>query len=134
MYLASPYGFAESTRGFLEELKDSIRNAGHVVINPWELGVDLVAKSKALEKSLAPDRRLGLLRRTNHALGRTNKLGIDRSEVVVAALDGPDVDSGTASEIGYAFARGKTILGYRGDLRLTGRKRPPLSTSRFSTG
>jgi nucleoside 2-deoxyribosyltransferase len=26
---------------------------------------------------------------------------------VVAVLDGVDVDSGTASEIGYAFARGK---------------------------
>jgi uncharacterized damage-inducible protein DinB len=33
-------------------------------------------------------------------------------------LDGVDVDSGTAAEIGYAFARGKPIVGYRGDLRL----------------
>ena len=29
-----------------------------------------------------------------------------------------DVDSGTAAEIGYACARGKPILGYRGDFRL----------------
>jgi nucleoside 2-deoxyribosyltransferase len=29
------------------------------------------------------------------------------------------VDSGTAAEIGYAFAQGKPILGYRGDLRLS---------------
>ena len=34
-------------------------------------------------------------------------------------LDGTDVDSGTAAEIGYAFARGKNILGYRGDFRLS---------------
>jgi nucleoside 2-deoxyribosyltransferase len=33
-------------------------------------------------------------------------------------LDGTDVDSGTAAEIGYAFAKGKPILGYRGDFRL----------------
>jgi nucleoside 2-deoxyribosyltransferase len=29
------------------------------------------------------------------------------------------VDSGTAAEIGYAFARGKRIVGYRGDFRLS---------------
>jgi nucleoside 2-deoxyribosyltransferase len=29
------------------------------------------------------------------------------------------VDSGTASEIGYACAKGKPILGYRGDFRLS---------------
>jgi nucleoside 2-deoxyribosyltransferase len=39
---------------------------------------------------------------------------------VLAILDGVDVDSGTASEIGYACARGKLIVGYRGDLRLSG--------------
>ena len=37
---------------------------------------------------------------------------------MLAVLDGADVDSGTAAEIGYAFARGKRILGYRGDFRL----------------
>jgi nucleoside 2-deoxyribosyltransferase len=97
-----------------------MRGAGHVVIDPWELGDDLLGKSKAGGKSLAHDGKLAQLSRTNNALGRTNQMGIDKSEIVVAALDGPDVDSGTASEIGYAFAKGKTILGYRGDLRLTG--------------
>ena len=82
-----------------------------MVIDPWEIGDGLLAKSKALEKTLPPDGRLKLLKRTNHALGRTNQLGIDRSEIVVAALDGPDVDSGTASEIGYAFAGGSLSSG-----------------------
>lgn len=39
--------------------------------------------------------------------------------MVFAVLDGTDVDSGTASEIGYAYALGKRILGYRGDFRLS---------------
>ncbi|MCC6944247.1 MAG: nucleoside 2-deoxyribosyltransferase, partial [Thermomicrobiales bacterium] len=39
---------------------------------------------------------------------------------MVAILDGVDVDSGTAAEIGYAFARGKHIEGLRTDWRLTG--------------
>jgi nucleoside 2-deoxyribosyltransferase len=34
-------------------------------------------------------------------------------------LDGTDVDSGSAAEVGYAFAKGKPILGYRGDFRLS---------------
>jgi nucleoside 2-deoxyribosyltransferase len=29
------------------------------------------------------------------------------------------VDSGSAAEVGYAFAKGKPILGYRGDFRLS---------------
>ncbi|MDW5561838.1 MAG: nucleoside 2-deoxyribosyltransferase [Methanomassiliicoccus sp.] len=42
---------------------------------------------------------------------------IDRADVVVAILDGPDVDSGTSFEIGYAFSRKKPIIGVRTDPR-----------------
>jgi len=47
-----------------------------------------------------------------------NSQAIEACDAVVAVLDGPDVDSGTAAEIGYAHARGKMIIGYRGDFRL----------------
>jgi len=40
-----------------------------------------------------------------------------KSNVVVAILDGPDVDSGTCVEIGFAFAKGKPIIGIRTDSR-----------------
>jgi nucleoside 2-deoxyribosyltransferase len=39
--------------------------------------------------------------------------------MVFVVLDGTDVDSGSAAEVGYAFAKGKPILGYRGDSRLS---------------
>jgi nucleoside 2-deoxyribosyltransferase len=52
-------------------------------------------------------------------MGATNRRAIDAAQGVVAVLDGTDVDSGTAAEIGYAFARGKLIVGYRGDFRLS---------------
>jgi nucleoside 2-deoxyribosyltransferase len=52
-------------------------------------------------------------------MGATNRAAIDAARAVVAVLDGTDVDSGTAAEIGYAFARGKLIVGYRGDFRLS---------------
>src|ERR1051325_4485539 len=55
----------------------------------------------------------------DHKIGGNNASAIDRCDAVFAILDGVDVDSGTASEIGYAFARGKPILGYRGDCRLS---------------
>jgi hypothetical protein len=50
--------------------------------------------------------------------GRNNQRLIDESDAIFAVLDGTDVDSGTAAEIGYGFAREKPILGYRGDFRL----------------
>ena len=42
---------------------------------------------------------------------------INHSDVVVAILDGADSDSGTCIEIGYAKAKGKTIIGVRTDFR-----------------
>lgn len=54
------------------------------------------------------------------AKGEANLRAIDGADGVVAVLDGVDVDSGTASEIGYAFAKGKRIVGYRNDFRRTG--------------
>lgn len=44
--------------------------------------------------------------------------GLERSDVVVAVLDGPDVDSGTAYEVGYARAKGKPVVGLKTDLRV----------------
>lgn len=39
------------------------------------------------------------------------------SDVVIAVLDGPDVDAGTCVEIGYAYANRKPIIGVRTDFR-----------------
>jgi nucleoside 2-deoxyribosyltransferase len=42
---------------------------------------------------------------------------LDNCDVVVAILDGPDADSGTSFEMGYASARGKRMIGVRTDFR-----------------
>lgn len=42
---------------------------------------------------------------------------IDQCDIVVACADGADSDSGTALEIGYAFAKGKPTIVYRTDFR-----------------
>lgn len=63
--------------------------------------------------------RIEAWRSLNADIGKMNQDSIDSCDVVFAVLDGPDVDSGTASEIGYAYARKKLIVGYRGDFRLS---------------
>ena len=45
--------------------------------------------------------------------------GIDWCDVVVANMDGPDPDSGTCWECGYAYKKKRTIL-YRTDFRKAG--------------
>ncbi len=46
--------------------------------------------------------------------------GINRSKLLVAILDGPDADSGTCFEAGYAFAKGIPVIGVRTDFRQCG--------------
>lgn len=50
----------------------------------------------------------------------TCRMGIMSCEVVVAILEGTDVDSGTAWECGYATGIGKPVIGIRTDFRQRG--------------
>lgn len=43
--------------------------------------------------------------------------GLDWADLVIANMDGPDPDSGTAWEVGYAYAKGKQIIVFRTDFR-----------------
>ena len=43
--------------------------------------------------------------------------GVEQCHALVAILDGPDADSGTAFEMGYAHALGKPMVGVRTDFR-----------------
>ena len=53
-------------------------------------------------------------------LARECLRGLVKSDLVIAILDGSDVDSGTAFEIGVAYAKGKRIIGLRTDFRNCG--------------
>ncbi len=118
VYLASPLGFAGSTHAFMRELAAALRE--HVdVENPWD---DIrfereFAEIANIDSFAERERRL---QRINTELGRANAERIDQSEAVFAILDGVDVDSGTAAEIGYAYANGKLTCGLRTDFRLAG--------------
>ena len=45
--------------------------------------------------------------------------GLDKCDVLVAVLNGSDLDSGTAWEIGYAYSRKKKIIGIIDDIRIS---------------
>lgn len=43
--------------------------------------------------------------------------GVESADAIVAMLDGPSADDGTAYEVGYAVAKGKPVIGVRTDYR-----------------
>ncbi len=59
-------------------------------------------------------------RNTAQAIFQMDVAAIDWADIVVACMDGPDPDSGTAWECGYAYASGKPIVCYRTDFRISG--------------
>ena len=58
--------------------------------------------------------------KTARAIFEMDVEAVDLADMVVACMDGPDPDSGTAWECGYAYAKGKPIVCYRTDFRLSG--------------
>lgn len=51
---------------------------------------------------------------------RMCRAAIDKSDIILVNCDGPDMDSGTAWEAGYAHAKGKRVIAYRTDFRRAG--------------
>ncbi len=118
IYLASPLGFAESTRGFMEDLVTMLSVYADV-INPWD-DQGFAAEFLQLTQENDWNKRVRRLHEINVEIGRANCASIDAADGVFGVLDGVDVDSGTAAEMGYAFARGKFVAGLRTDFRLAG--------------
>jgi len=77
-------------------------------------------------KTFLPQRDVGKLddlltkegERAYRMIFKRDLKGLDQADAVVAILDGPDVDSGTAFEVGYAFAKGKPVIGLKTDMRV----------------
>jgi len=121
IFLASPLGFAESSRSFISELSLILEQSGHSVLDPWSLAGPLARQLERAKWIEDQEERRRELHRLSMAIAHQNHKHLIAVDGVLAVLDGPDVDSGTASEIGYAFGLGgKIINGYRGDLRRAG--------------
>ncbi|HYN98746.1 MAG TPA: nucleoside 2-deoxyribosyltransferase [Actinomycetota bacterium] len=105
IYVASPLGFSAPTRMYYEsELLPRIAGAGFEALDPWALPA-----GASFSDPVDP-----------MVIGNKNERMIQAAAAVLAVLDGADVDSGTAAEIGYAAALGRPVVGYRTDLRQSG--------------
>jgi nucleoside 2-deoxyribosyltransferase len=93
LYFAGPL-FTSAERAWNQDVATALRDGGHEVFLPQdqEPGKD------------AP------------GIFGTDVAGIDWADALVAIMDGPDPDSGTAWECGYAYGK-KPILLVRTDIR-----------------
>lgn len=123
VYVASPLGFTVPTRAFYAEvLLPRIADTGFEVLDPWS------ASAVAFEHAfvLQGDEHDTALAQANRLAGATNERLIRQCSAVFAVLDGEDVDSGTASEVGFAAALGRPVVGWRSDLRQAGDNKQSL--------
>lgn len=118
VYLAGPLGFTESGRLYHETvLVPAVVVAGFDPLDPWDV-VEEIAAVFALP--VGDERRVEQLPEVNRRIGARNAEMIRECSCVLALLDGSDVDSGTAAEIGYAAALGRPVIGLRSDIRTAG--------------
>lgn len=111
-YVASPLGFTEAGRYYYDDRLIPALESVVSPVDPWALTQEAEIAA-AIESH---DGAQGLAME----MGRRNARAIDGCQLLVAVLDGQEVDSGTASEVGYAYARGLPCLGLRSDLRKAG--------------
>lgn len=91
IYIAAPI-FYEAELEYNRKIAKAIEKAGHKVILPNYKGNTQALFEKRID-------------------------GLDEADLIVAILNGPDSDSGTSYECGYAHARDKYIIGFRTDIR-----------------
>ena len=102
IYLAGAL-FSQAEREFNQKLQAMMLNLGFFVFLPQEDAADN-----------SPERE----NRNHSSIFNNCFSGLQKSDLVVAVLEGTDVDSGTAWELGYAYAAKKPIIGFRSDFRI----------------
>ena len=104
IYLAAPL-FSEAEREFNAKIAGILREKKYVVHLPQEVGDDSSTRDEA----------------ETGRIFEYNLKALDECDIVVAVVDGADADSGTAWEIGYAYAVKKRVILLRTDFRRVGR-------------
>ena len=106
IYLAGPL-FTAAEREFNSRLAESIKKKRNdlIVLLPQETAV----KFKNYKNK-------------NQEIFRDCIDSINKADIIVALLEGADADSGTSVELGYAYSKGKAILGIRTDFRISEEK------------
>jgi len=110
-YIASPLGFSEAGRHYYREVYLPALAAVVEPVDPWAL---------TTPEEIDNARATGCEREMMLKIGRRNTEAIRSSHLLAALLEGQEVDSGTAAELGYAAGLGKPCFGLRSDFRQTG--------------
>lgn len=119
LYLASPLGFSPENKLYLAKIKSKLISHGFDIFDPWEQAQFVQRIDNAFQIMNYPE-RVTAFRQISSEIGECNENGIRGADVIFAVLDGAEVDSGTASEIGFGSALGKKCYGLRTDMRDTG--------------
>jgi nucleoside 2-deoxyribosyltransferase len=110
-YIASPLGFSEPGRDYYAR-RYVPALAEHVEpVDPWSLSLPAEFEAAAAQSRA---REFGI------EVGARNAAAIRSAALLIAQLDGQEVDAGTASEVGYAAALDRPCLAVRSDLRAAG--------------
>jgi len=103
IYLAAPL-FSKAERTYNAMLSDLLKQHLFEVFLPQEAGDDTDTRIKKEQARIFSK----------------NKSDLDNADIVVAVIDGADADSGTAWEMGYAYAHNKPVIAIRTDFRRAG--------------
>jgi nucleoside 2-deoxyribosyltransferase len=110
-YIASALGFSEAGRDYYARVYMPAL-AEHVEpVDPWTLSQPAEFEAAAAR---GRERDFGI------EVGARNARAIRSARLLIAHLDGQEVDAGTAAEVGYGAACGAICLGIRSDLRTSG--------------
>jgi nucleoside 2-deoxyribosyltransferase/predicted secreted protein len=103
VYLAAPL-FSESERAYNLSIARNLRNNFFDVFLPQETGDDSHTRNKDEQSRIFSE----------------NLQALEKSDIIVAIIDGADADSGTGWEMGYAYAQKKQVIALRTDFRRAG--------------
>lgn len=118
-YLASPLGFSEITAHYMQKVYiPALRDVGVNCINPWDLTSP--AEIEAVMAMTDSPEKTRALTDLHRLIGKRNRVAIVMCPLLIAQLDGQELDSGTVAEVGYAVGRGKVVIGWRSDFRQNG--------------
>jgi nucleoside 2-deoxyribosyltransferase len=110
-YIASPLGFSEAGRSYYAGRYLPVLREHVEPVDPWALSS---ADEFVVAAAAGRQREFGI------EVGARNAEGIRGAQLLIAHLDGQEIDAGTAAEVGYGAALGHPCLAVRSDLRASG--------------
>jgi nucleoside 2-deoxyribosyltransferase/predicted secreted protein len=103
VYLAAPL-FSVAERRYNNYLAKFLRTNFFEVYLPQDTGDDSHGRDRIAHQEIF----------------KKNLDALEAADLIVAVIDGADADSGTAWEMGYAFAKGIPVISIRTDFRMAG--------------